>query len=144
MREILFRGKTENGEWVEGYLIKGVRTYIATKEAIENMVVSISGRAGLELIEVIPDTVGQFTGLTDKNGKNIFEGDIIKVVSPNGDEENPFVTEFFAIVYEEKMRRFVMRSDLWNDDFDYSQDDIKEYKVEVIGNIHDNPEFLES
>ena len=144
MREILFRGKKVNKDkWIYGAPVKGTPEDESEMLIIESVFDCKEYFCrGCNFDPVIPETLGQYTGLTDKNGKKIFEGDILKVVSPNDDEGKPFVTEFFAIVYEEKMRRFVMRSDLGNDDFDYSQDDIKEYKVEVIGNIHDNPRII--
>lgn len=125
-REILFRGKrTDNGEWVEGYLCEchhkdtGKYDY-AIQEMFEN---------GYIMHEVIPETVGQYTGLTDKNGKKIFEGDICKHRSNySGNTVISVVTytdgHFLALVCE-------------NSGFELSE------KLEVIGNIHDNPELME-
>ena len=85
----------------------------------------------------------QFTGLTDKNGKKIFEGDIIKIVTETDDEEYPFVAEFFEIMFDDEKHRFVKRSDLGIDDFDYSKDEVNEYEIEVVGNVYENEELID-
>ena len=137
MREILFRGKrVDNGEWVYGDLLQ------PTKEKILN-IYEISDYNSLmgDRHEVYPETVGQYTGLNDKNGKKIFEGDIlqdkfgqIKIVDYS-DEWGAFRTCFVRALNEEgKIVATVGGASfvgtIWR-------------KYEVIGNIHDNPELLE-
>ena len=120
MREILFRGKrTDNGEWVQGDLSqhKTGEKFIKCGSAISSY-------------EVISETVGQYTGLTDKNGKKIFEGDVVK-----GKDYLRKTLEVCGYIDHEN-GSFVIVGDFmthyrWLD-----------YEVEVIGNIHDNPELL--
>lgn len=127
MREILFRGKRkDNGEWVYGYYLQigdvGKLHYILTgKLAIRNGVV------GFEQYEVIPESVSEFTGLTDKNGKRIFEGDIVE-----------YKDEYGKIVYHHNEAMFVIEFDTWCTDFDH----ITGNEIEVVSNIQDNPELL--
>ena len=126
----IFRGKRkDNDEWIEGYLIQGNKTYIATTEAINYMCVSTSYMASIELVEVIPKTVGQFTGLEDKNGKWIFENDIVTMPAYQGGRTK-------SVVYF-KNGKFAV------DGSNYAFKDICPRNMEVIGNIYDNPELLE-
>lgn len=151
VREIIFRGKRkDNGEWVEG----NYEWYHKPEKHI------ISNPYTGETKGVLPETVGQFTGLTDKNGKKIFEGDIVKY----SDEEECYYheeyTEFISeIVFEKGAFGIGCREELpidldyWcdNDNFVslwelYWNLNCEQYELpmfEVIGNIHDNPELLE-
>lgn len=163
------RGKRkDNGEWVEGYLIQGNKTYIATTGAINYMVVSTSYMASIELVEVIPETVGQCTGLKDKNGKLVFEGDVLKQKTTKEFAKfNSFKWELYGIVtfgsydYNEGNTGYcsvgwyiaplksiaIYPKDYLIGDIQpgLNQEDILKsiYPMEVIGNIHDNPELLE-
>ena len=117
MREILFRGKqTGSGEWVYGSLIT------ETNPFDKNMVMTHIYDNGCNEILVDPRTIGQYTGMTDKNGARIFEGDIVKISND----------EIFEVKYEDG--RFT--AGLFLGDWDYGH-------VEVIGNIYDNPELVE-
>lgn len=117
-REILFRGqRLDNDEWAYGDLLH-----------LPNGDVVILSDKGYTKVK--PATVGQFTGLTDKNGKKIFKGDIVKCLSL----EYGYVNK--EVYYAEDRARFVLGS--LGSDYDF-----EEYiKVEVIGNIYDNPELL--
>ena len=121
MREILFRGKRkDNGDWHEGEDI--MRNTIRGKVCL--------AKIGEDWISVDPETVGQYTGLLDKNGNKIFEGDIVR------DTETSDVGK---ICFDTDTARFVIEFEKMIVDFsDYNNGD-----VEVIGNIHDNHELLE-
>ena len=121
MREILFRGKTELGRWIEGDLLQ----YLGYGKV--HIVRHCLGAGGQE---VIPETVGQYTGLTDKNGKKIFEGDI--VTNHKGDIGRvTWYEEYCAFMIYSITENKVY----WLFDNDFSL-------IEIIGNIHDNPELL--
>ena len=131
IREILFRGKREyTGEWIEGYL------YITQRGQYEISRYSKSYDCERYTSVVIPSTVGQYTGLTDKNGKKIFEGDIID--TPD---------RLVKVVWFEGNAQFDLHFIRYTNDITITNfkgvhmRDLKEY--EVIGNIHDNPELLE-
>lgn len=136
MREILFRGKRiDNGELVCGLFIKDFEiyghedehSYIVTHE-------HPSGCFGADIyFEVDPETVGQYTGLTDKNGKRIFEGDIVKHYH---DKNFPESYSKGVIYWDEEYLRWKRTSE--NVKVCIAPD----CTYEVIGNIHDNPELL--
>ena len=114
MREILFRGKrADNGEWVEGYFYEEIGSFIKERAS------SVSTNTHL----VDPTTVGQYTGLLDKNGKRIFEGDVVDAVR-SGDETWRCVV-----------------SDIRKIPAEMCGSNVK--SMDIVGNIHDNPELLE-
>lgn len=131
MREILFRGKEIGADrWVYGSLDihkSGVVVIMS-----DEIVTSIYAR-------VDPDTVGQFTGLTDKNGKKIFEGDVVKrcFTLTRGPNKESRETQVGVVRYDNVTCGYLIRGACnlrrqWPGD-----------TIEVIGNIHDNPELME-
>lgn len=121
-REILFRGKQiDNGEWVEGYFFKW--PCVSWKELSCVIVPVIGLEKGIaEQAIVDPTTIGQYTGLTDKNGVKIFEGDVLAID----------VSKKFVVCYGEG--KFYMDGTAIL--IRYSS------AFKVIGNIHDNPELI--
>jgi uncharacterized phage protein (TIGR01671 family) len=137
MREIEFRGKDiENGEWVFGDLHTLCdKPHIHT----EKSKFPYAGKRSF----VIPETIGQFTGLLDKNGKKIYEGDIVR---------HPYVDPIFRDLVESKDGDGVTSEVVFHDGAFVVKYDVNDYiyldgftrngHVEVIGNIHDNPELI--
>ena len=132
MREILFRGKrTINGDWVYGDFVHGNER----KSLRDSIFVYDSETQSFNDYEINPSTLGQYTGLTDKNGKRIFEGDIAKVLQGK-DKDIAYVGfENGAFMLYPKTGNIYERTlwEYWYNDWD----------VEVIGNVHDNPDLLE-
>ena len=139
MREILFRGKKiSNGEWAYGYYTKGYFNP-ETPELLDMIYQFDKTPNGwdFKFCIVDPETVGQFTGMTDKNGKNIFEGDVMCCDNVKG-----------YVVYSIQRCCFLFRwkkFDRFRTDF-FKDCRLTDYgrfcDLEIIGNIHDNPELL--
>ena len=129
MRKILFRAKSkEDGKWIEGFPVR-IYDYGGLVWDIHPF------NTNFEITQSIdPKTIGQFTGLTDKNGKKIFEGDILDCKSG--------LCERCKVIFNEFCSAFqLMCADGFSDFFLCS---IDHKEMEIIGNIHDNPELLEN
>lgn len=150
MRDILFRGKRiDNGEWVEGYYVYHIkRTICAFNDNVEpedeQHVIIQDGFSDWNMprdtvhYDINPDTLCQYTGLKDKNGKKIWENDIVKPYDTVTNED-------YIIGWDKEMGAFVF-CDINTKDSMYVL--VGHYiesiqPVEVIGNIFDNPELLE-
>lgn len=138
MREIQFRGKAinrencyhrteyKNGEWVYGLVTK------LYDEQFENLPAKMTDINGISNIEIDYKTIGQYTGMLDKNGDKIFEGDIVDF-SDRSDGDG-----YGVVRYDENETEFEF-------EYDNIYRSLGSYypkNIEVIGNIYDNPEFL--
>ena len=164
MREILFRGETSDGEWVEGILFNAEEDTFIIPHGNEYSYNPIEGLAfDVYGCKVAPETVGQYTGLTDKNGKRIFEGDIVRyntyddfdcqsVVKFGEYNQDGSAGEYSA----NKCIGFYVDVDNFTcpDWCEYGSNCFSNYLkqqnilevaqyCEIIGNIHDNPELME-
>lgn len=123
MREILFRGKRKDilpgNEWVYGCLVNLIPNEPEIAFAVDE-------NEMYQYEAVVDETVGQYTGLTDKNGKKIFDGDIVNVLS----------SDILGEMYETTIVVEDIRTPSINGWLEYADE------LEVIGNIHDNPELL--
>ena len=142
MRESLFRGKTDDGRWVEGCLICAPN-YTCILEAEEKVhpmdYPYLDGELGFfdgKATPIAPETVGQFTGLTDKNGKKIFEGDIMRYAYSQQPVNCVVTFGKFNCDCGECMCGW----HLYDGENRFFNDNL--FGFEVIGNIHDNPELL--
>ena len=151
MREILFRGKrVDNGEWAIAHnIVIGksekctTRVFIVPKGEYIDDAITKDNRLILVMpqVEIVPETIGQYTGLTDKNGKKIFEGDVILF-----EDESPTNYEYHDST---EMRCGEIKFD-WGEFYLTNRvavemsDLVYDNKLDgqIVGNIHDNPELL--
>ncbi len=139
-REILFKGKRKDTkDWVFGHLVQCVDIVLIFPRGKEFYYDELEKFAfDMTAYEVIPKTVGQYTGIKDKNGKKIFEGDIIKVTNDYGiievlDSDTGIgVVEFYDGYW-------YIAEQVNNSLYEIGRC----YYIEIIGNIHDTPELLE-
>lgn len=131
MREILFRGKCngigkKRGQWIEGFYAKDDGKPL----------IAINKDNGINGYFVDPSTVGQFTGVTDKNGEKIFEGDIVK-------HESGAIVLFHKVVFERRNGCAYFGAVMGEYETWGFCNSFPPTLVEVVGNIYDNPELLE-
>lgn len=130
MRTIKFRAKDiENGQpWRYGSLVTNLDSVT---------IISFDGGGEEHSYDVDPDTVGQFIGLKDKNGRGIYEGDIVQIRYITKDGKCVVFPNKYSIIWIDKETAFSLY-----DGFSNCGSIVDSTKVEVIGNIHDNPELL--
>ena len=135
MREILFRGKHENGTWLFGsllilfdehYIIPNKNEELGKWECIQLIIKYADD------FRVFPDSIGQFTGLVDRDGERIFEGDVL--LCTYGNQTTESIVEYDDYGWIPFTEQTGLLADLYSE-FNYDS-------FEIIGNIHDNPELL--
>ena len=139
-REIIFRGKSiGTGEWLYGHLFNYGLTAPSNVPCI-SVCVPTSWEEAYSLYAVHPDTIGQYTGLKDKDGNKIFEGDILEYIGKRKDNMNKvyrrkvvFHKGMFALLSKELQAYSALKHHCMEDG---------RFAWRVIGNVHDNPELM--
>lgn len=132
MRQIKFRGKPKGlQEWVYGSYVNKTENkhQIVTKE-------------NTFPFTIIPETVGQFTGLTDKNGKEIYEGDIVNVSYPRVEFEQQIESRIGVVRFLDTLPQFVIMGNKEPNSVLVSSFNNTGEEWEIIGNIHNTPELI--
>lgn len=137
MREIVFRGKRiDNGKWIEGDLLHYTHNVVVIHDNDDEAV---------KIHKVIPETIGQYTGFKDCNGKRIFEGDIFHLWDKRNEFDWCAVVEFGNPNGEYDwgwQLRYISGCDVNRDILLWVETDDGGAYCETIGNVHDNPELL--
>ena len=134
MRNIKFRGKTNAypSRWVHGYL--------ANKKYINEY-----DNGDFYFTSIKEETIGQYTGLKDKNRKEIYTGDIVKITEKKNVSKHkviPMKPVIANIEWSEEYLSYILITLSIKDAFENLADYLEEYDIEIIGNIYDNPELL--
>lgn len=140
-REILFKAKrVDNGEWVEGNYAYRPKE---NGDDLERHYILVHDDYGFRWYEVGPKTICQYTGLTDKNGKKIWENDIVKFPDCDMSTESGYGDVFVnagKVAYDTESMSYFFTNRVTVDMVDI----IIKVEVEAIGNVFDNPELLEN
>lgn len=154
MREIKFRGMTKKGHMVTGDLSMNCEFYYVISQPFEfsPTMNDPCGGADMEYSIVKSDTVGQFTGLFDKNGVDIYEGDLLRIPSESKFEDKTY--NCFEVFYHDNEciggqnigfcmnRMHTQGSSGGGRGYKFTPESISNHGFIVIGNIHENPELL--
>ena len=131
MREILFKAKRlDNGEWVQGAYVKREKWKWAEGKNVTHFIL-VQDEYGFTWRKINVETLCQFTGLIDKNGKQIWENDIVEIPREDG---------YFVIDWNDTEAKWQMK---FVDGFCYDFDNYWSFEIEVVGNKFDNSELLE-